>query len=201
MAVILDGGETVDVGVDGQLPPQPPPDPEKAPKGWRVDRKTKTWIPRERAPKGAREDAPEEPPAAAQDSAWATGPDGKQRLGGDDPDDDFVPLTTEQQDDVVAILELFSIPLLTAAESRDPYCGAALAENWDHIRDKSLPLIARSPALVEWLTKAGGARDWLAFAAAVRPVATAVVRHHITKTVTLDEDGHEHVDDLGRFHA
>lgn len=193
---VFDGGERVDAGVDDrQGRPEPPPDPEKAPKGWRWDRTAKDWVARQRAA-AAGEEAPEEgerPPRA--DSAWATGPDGRERHEGvppqvpGDDDRDYVPLTDDQRIDIEAILELFFQPLLTGLAMRDPYCGGELLEHWDRIREKSLPLIARSPAVVEWMTKAGGAMDWLAFAAALQPVATAVWRHHVSHSVVIDDEG------------
>lgn len=203
--VILDGGETVDVGVDERRRfPEPPPDPVHAPKGWRRDRLTKQWVPRLRAPKQAEGESPSEPPAPPgdrADSAWAAGPDGRELLGDDDDDNDngYVPLTDEQRNDVEAILEFVCLPAITAASARDPHCGGVLYDNWDNIREKSLPIIARSPALVEWMTKAGGARDWLLFGAALRPVGKAIWDHHITKTVSTDDA--EHDESLGAYTA
>lgn len=193
---VFDGGERVDAGVDErQGRPEPPPDPVRAPKGWRWDRSAKDWVARQRAAVAGEEtsDETERPPRT--DSAWATGLDGRERhegveVRGDDDDSGYVPLTDEQRVDVEAILELFFQPLLTGLAMRDPYCGGELLEHWDRIREKSLPLIARSPAVVEWMTKAGGAMDWLAFAAALQPVATAVWRHHVSHSVVLDDDGH-----------
>lgn len=191
---VLEGGQVIDVGVDqkGQRPPPPPDDPHVAPKGWRWARDQEAWVPRKRAPRTlgtvgggpgeAEDDGKKSPP---EDSAWATGPDGRERH---ELPEGPVDLTPEQRDEVVAMLELFALPFY-GLPARDPYCGQALVDAWPEIRERSLPLIARSPALVEWLTKAGGFRDWLMFANAIRPVATAVVRHHVVRTVVLDEEG------------
>lgn len=199
--VVLDGDEIVDAGVEEKNRPTPPPaDPDVAPKGWRFDRETKRWVPRKRASKVA--DDTEEGPGAESgerperpDSAWAS-PDHE----GDRDKPTFVELTSEQQTEIEGMLELLVLPLLLSAENKDPICGAAFVQNWDLIRTRSLPLIARSPALVEWLTKAGGLRDWLAFGAAVAPVAKAVVQHHITKTIVLEE-GQAEMEDLSQYGA
>lgn len=206
MPVVLDGDQVVDGGVDEKnRPPEPPADPVTAPKGWRWDREQKKFVPRVRAVKPPEE---AEPPAdlpslgSAPDSAWATGPDGRSVRPGDEPH----PLSLEELADIEAVLELAVLPLLMGAERRDPYCGGAFVENWDNIRQKSIPIICKSPKLVEWLTTAGGLKDWLAFAAAVQPVASAVVRHHVTKTVRLVGEGEEQggpvrEEDLGEYAA
>ncbi len=194
--VILDGDDVVDVGVEEKSRPAPPPaDPKLAPKGWRYDRVQKEWVPRVRAPKlseqgargsadgGAAEDG-DASDSDRPDSAWATGPDGKAlhaRPG-------VLELTEELSTDIEAVLELLFLPVVLTAERKDPICGAAFVENWDKIRTRSIPLIARSPALVEWLTKAGGAKDWVMFAAALKPVGVAVWQHHVAHTITIDEE-------------
>ncbi len=198
--MVLDGDEVVDVGADEKSRPSPPPpDPAVAPKGWRFDREQKSWVPRKRASKvpgdaadrGTGDDEDGERPDRP-DSAWASGPDRREEDGRDRPG--FVELSMEQSNEIEAILELTVLPLLLGAERRDPVCGKAFVDNWDQIREKSLPLIARSPSLVEWLTKAGGFRDWIAFGAAVAPVAKAVVSHHVTKTIVVEEDGAQEED-------
>jgi hypothetical protein len=203
VAVILDEGEQVDVGVDGkQSKPEPPPDPVRAPKGWRWDRNTKEWVPRQRAAKDEGDVADDEPAATRPDSAWATGPDGVERRdGGDrgDPDNpDYTELTEEERNDIEAILEFATAPARLFA-LKDPYCGQVIDDNWDLIRERSLPIIARSPKLVEWMTRAGGARDWVLFGAALYPVGKAVFQHHITKSV--HDEGDDDGDELGRFPA
>jgi len=196
---ILEDGRQVDVGVAEKVrPPMPAADPEKAPKGWRWDRTDKRWIPRVR---GAAPEEPASPPPARSESAWVEGPDGLELGRQGDADESYLAiLSDEERADVEAILELLALPVLTGVAARDPYCGGELVEAWPKIRERSLPLIARSEHLVEWLTKAGGARDWLLFAAAVRPVGTAIWRHHVTHSVELDEEGPKE-EDLSRYAA
>jgi hypothetical protein len=204
--MVLDGDSPVDVGVNMKAisntdrGDEPAPDPVNAPKGWRRDRKTGEWVARKRSTPGdeEREEIPERP-----DSAWADGPDG-QELGDDERGKSPVVLTGDQRADLEGILELLALPAVSFIDARDPYCGGVVVEHWDNIRDKAVPVICRSPALMEWLTKAGGARDWLMLAAAVRPVGQAVWSHHITHTVSVEEDqagGPVRGEELGAYPA
>lgn len=188
--MVLEDGEQVDVGVgvkaisNKDRSDEPPPDPVRAPKGWRRDRRTGEWVPRQRAAAAGGDD---EPSGERSESAWADGPDGKE-LRGSDAAVEPVKLTGEELADLEAMLELLALPVLARVDARDPHCGPVLVDNWDNIRAKSVPVILKSPRLVAWLTMTGGARDYLALAAALAPVGRAVWDHHVVRNVA-DEAG------------
>lgn len=73
----------------------------------------------------------------------------------------------------------------------DPYCGKAYADQVPEIARRLAPIICQSPDLVRWFSKSSTFILWTELGIAVRPVATAVVKHHVTKTVKLDDKGKE----------
>jgi hypothetical protein len=68
----------------------------------------------------------------------------------------------------------------------DPYCGGAYADQVPEIAKRAAPLICQSPALVAWFGKSSTFILWTELGMAVRPVATAVIKHHVTKTVQVN---------------
>lgn len=68
----------------------------------------------------------------------------------------------------------------------DPVCGGSLVENLDLISEKLVPIICKSPTAVRFMTRGGGMLDYLALAAALRPVVTTVWKHHITHSIHDD---------------
>ncbi|HWD09308.1 MAG TPA: hypothetical protein VHA57_09455 [Actinomycetota bacterium] len=190
--MVIEDGKAVDLGVDakaisnsGREEP-PPPDPEIAPKGWRRDRRTGEWVPRQRAATGADDDAGD--PAAAgdgpprADSAWVDGPDGKQLAAERGQLGELV-LTGDQRELLEGIIDLIALAPLATWDTRDPYCAGAAIEHWDQIRERLVPVICKSPTLVHWMISAGGARDWLALAVVLRPVGSAIWAHHVRHSV------------------
>lgn len=71
----------------------------------------------------------------------------------------------------------------------DPYCGDAYAQQVDQIALKVTPLICQSPDMVRWLSKSSTFIMWTELGMACRPVAEAVIAHHITKRIVLDRQG------------
>lgn len=71
----------------------------------------------------------------------------------------------------------------------DPYCGGVYAGQVPDIAKKLAPIICQSPDLVRWFGKSSTFILWTELGIAVRPVATAVIKHHVTKTIKLDEKG------------
>lgn len=71
----------------------------------------------------------------------------------------------------------------------DPYCGQAYADQVDQIALKMSPLICLSPDMVRWFSKSTTFILWTELAMACRPVAEAVIAHHITKRIALGEHG------------
>jgi hypothetical protein len=73
----------------------------------------------------------------------------------------------------------------------DPYCARALGEAVPGIARKAAPVMCHSPQLVEWFGRASGFMEVTELLMALKPVAVAVVAHHVTKSVqtTRDADG------------
>lgn len=70
----------------------------------------------------------------------------------------------------------------------DPYCGGAYADSVPGLASAIAPLICQSPDLVRMLTKSSQFILWTNLLMAARPVATAVIAHHVMKTVELEKD-------------
>lgn len=73
--------------------------------------------------------------------------------------------------------------------ARDPICGDALTSNLDKIASAMTPIVCKSSKLVEYMTRGGGLIDYIALGAALQPVITTVVSHHITRSIQTDTDG------------
>jgi hypothetical protein len=71
----------------------------------------------------------------------------------------------------------------------DPYCGGVYADQVDQIAVKMSPLICQSPDLVRWFSKSTTFILWTELGIAVRPVVEAIIAHHVTKRIALDEQG------------
>jgi hypothetical protein len=85
-------------------------------------------------------------------------------------------------------LALFGTLVAVPLDMVDPYCGRALSENLDNMIDKAMPLIARSPAAIKFLTSSsGGFLEWIALLQACWPVFMAIYAHHLGRTVMRDE--------------
>jgi hypothetical protein len=71
----------------------------------------------------------------------------------------------------------------------DPYCGKAYADSFDQIAVRAAPLICQSPAMVRWFAKSSTFILWTELGIACRPVAEAIIAHHVTRRITLDSNG------------
>lgn len=187
-------------------PSQPPPPGPAAPKGWTWNRSERVWQPRRRGsvkwqPAAGNEPAaPEElasvselgrdpapgwaqpSSAAGRDASAAARGDGSQQLSFDD-------VPQQVKDDIAGFAGLVGTPILAVARSIDPYCGGALAENFENVVDKTLPLICRSERIVKYFSE--DTADWLLWgkvAMALAPVGKAIAEHHILHTVEVVRD-------------
>jgi hypothetical protein len=71
----------------------------------------------------------------------------------------------------------------------DPYCGGAYADSIDQIAVKLAPILCLSPQVVTWFTKSSVFFMWTELLMACRPVAEAVIAHHVTRRITIDSQG------------
>jgi hypothetical protein len=71
----------------------------------------------------------------------------------------------------------------------DPYCGGAYADSIDRIAVKLAPILCLSPQVVTWFTKSSVFFMWTELLMACRPVAEAVIAHHVTRRITINNQG------------
>jgi hypothetical protein len=71
----------------------------------------------------------------------------------------------------------------------DPYCGQAYLDSIEDIALKATPLLCQSPAVVRWFAKSTTFVQVTELAMACRPVAEAIIAHHVTRRITLDSLG------------
>lgn len=179
---------------------KPPPD-AAAPRGYTWNRGTRAWAPKVKGQilyKAAAAEAPRDEPraAAAQDEPQGDPEPGwfredaqpqAETRGGKKLSLEDVP--QQVRDDIAGFAGLVGAPLLAMLQQADPYCGSALAQSFEPIVDACLPLICRSEKIVRYFT--GDQSDWLLWgklALALRPVAQAVLQHHVLKTVEVVRD-------------
>ena len=71
----------------------------------------------------------------------------------------------------------------------DPYCGQAYADSIDQIALKAAPVMCLSPDVVRWFAKSSTFLMVTELMMACRPPVEAIIAHHITRRITLDEKG------------
>jgi hypothetical protein len=192
---------------------KPEADPVNAPHGWAWDRPEARWRPAKKRGNYARKSAGDIPSDGLVPSARLGGPDQPrepQRSDGNenvdrgtshDPDpgwfgsDDDKPRTRKQtirdvpqsvQNDIAGFAGLVGAPVLALLQQADPYCGGALAANYEPIIDAVLPLLCRSEKIVAYFT--GDKSDWMLWgklAMALAPVGKAVLDHHVLRRVDV----------------
>lgn len=202
--LLTDAGVTGGVHDDPDHAPEPSAD---APRGWTWQRKDRKWAPRQRGPIVWKADGDERGGAAGgvPDGSAGDLPGGAER----DPDPSWLrdeqqqdsasseklkwsDIPAEAKDNAASLAGMLGMPLLAFAQAVDPYCGSALASNYENIIDHTLPLILRSKKAVNFFTSKDS--DWLLWFGLIQslwPVATAVFKHHVVRTVEVvrDEQG------------
>jgi hypothetical protein len=71
----------------------------------------------------------------------------------------------------------------------DPYCGGEYANNVDQIAVKLAPILCLSPQVVQWFTRSSVFFMWTELLMACRPVAEAVIAHHVTRRIAVNSQG------------
>lgn len=188
---ISSGGRQVAAGVKGGRPPQPEPDEERAPLGWTWDAAQNEWRPKKkrgRKPSGSAADTPES--AAEPSSGWQAERDPEPaRLRDERPAQrTAIPVTAEVRDNIAGLMGLLGATVLPPVAQLDPICGGALIDSWPKIADACMPLLCRSQVVVRFVSAGGGLGDWAGLAIALAPVATAIMQHHVLKTIRLEEN-------------
>jgi len=175
----------------------PPDDPERAPFGWRWDTKTKEWKVKRSA--GGRKSgaawlgkrAEPEPDMAEFQRDLDSEDPAPAYATGDGPK---VPksrpkVSAKVKGEITGAVGMVGMLVGPALMSADPYCGGALMDNWQKIAEAVVPLLCQSVTVVGFFTDQS--LDWLLWfklAIVLAPVAAAVGRHHIMKTVELQQD-------------
>lgn len=175
----------------------PPDDPRNAPYGYRWDTKKREWIVKRSA--GGRKSG----------TAWfgKRDPDPamepfEEQFKDSDPEPAHMKTTTPRvpkrtprvnkqvKDDMSAAVAMVGMFMGPALMSRDPYCGGALMDNMQKITDALVPLMCRSNTVVAFFsdTSDNGWMLWFQLAIAFGPVIVAVGRHHVIKSVELQQD-------------
>ena len=180
----------------------PPDDPERAPFGYRWDTKAREWKVKRSA--GGRKAG-----AAWLGKKAEPEPDMtafQRDLDGEDPppayasgDGPKVPksrpkVSAKTKGEITGAVGMVGMMIGGPLMSADPYCGTALMENLDKIAAAVVPLLCQSATVVSFFTdQASDWMLWFKLAMALSPVAIAVGRHHILKTVELVDDGEGNV--------
>ena len=152
-------------------------------------------------PRPAADDDPDEllPPASLDEARERAGSDpeaahlikrrGRGRPKAEKPAKEPVKVTAAVRNDITGKLAFWlSIPAEPWLRV-DPYCGGVYADQVDQIALKMAPLICQSPDLVRWFGKSTTFIMWTELGIAVRPVVEAIIAHHVTKRIALDEQG------------
>jgi hypothetical protein len=176
----------------------PVDDPIKAPYGYRWDTRGKEWVVKRSAGGrksgsawfGKSEPSPE-PEVEEQvqyvrgdpEPAWMNKPAPKVVKRA-------VKVNKQIKDDMSAAVGMMMMVTGPAIMAKDPYCGTAFLENSQKITDAAIPLLCRSQTVVAFFsdTSENGWLLWFQLAIALSPVVVAVGKHHIIKSVEIQQD-------------
>lgn len=179
----------------------PPDDPVNAPYGYRWDTRKSEWVTKRSA--GGRksgagwfgkkdEDAVEEKVQEVLEErglsdpapAWQNKPAPKPRKTSPPR------VNARIKGDMSAAVGMMMMVTGPAIMTKDPYCGGAFLENSQKITDAIIPLLCRSHTVVAFFSDSteNGWLLWFNLAIALSPVAVAVGRHHIIRSVEIKQD-------------
>ena len=99
-------------------------------------------------------------------------------------------VTAAVKNDMSAAIGMMMMVTGPMLMNRDPYCGGAFLDNSQKITDAVLPLLCRSHTVVAFFSDSSenGWLLWFNLAVALSPVAVAVGKHHIIKSVEVQQD-------------
>lgn len=109
--------------------------------------------------------------------------------GGDAPESTVparakgVRLTKRLRDELTGELTLLLAVAGMGWGIKDPMCGGALANESGNIAEKLVPIIAKSPRAVKFLTSGAGITVYIELAMALKPVGETFFAHHLMKNV------------------
>lgn len=157
---------------------KPPPD-ATAPRGYTWNRDESRWVPKVKGDilyTGTSQESRQEDPAPA----WQKAAGSKKKLS-------YAEVPKKVKDEAAGFAGLVGVPILSLLQAADPYCGTALAENFQPIVEAALPLILRSERAVRFFTSDDNDwLNWIGLAMALRPVAVAIAEHHVFRTVAVE---------------
>jgi len=163
--------------------------------GYTVDRETG-----QRRPKKAAGRPRKNPPPQVEDTVSSS--DGVPQEHATDPepgwwtDGKIEHLPTEVskkvKDEISGFAGLIVLTVGPVLVRSDPYCGGAFVDHSQAIVDAAIPLLCRSEMVVKFFSDTSARwMEWVALAIALRPVGEAVIKHHITHSVKIVEQGGE----------
>ena len=89
----------------------------------------------------------------------------------------------EVQDTIEAYLGVIA----TGWAIKDPLCGNVLADVTPNIAEKAVPLLARNPVIVKYLTKSSNFKEIMDLALAILPLIQVVYAHHMSHTISVGQ--------------
>jgi hypothetical protein len=93
-------------------------------------------------------------------------------------------LRKEAAAEIETYIQMVALPLSV----RDGHCAGALSAQSAEIANALVNVLSRYPGVLEKLRGTGVFGDCLGLAMALKPVAEAIVAHHITKTTEISDD-------------
>lgn len=181
----------------------PPDDPANAPFGHRWDTRKKEWVVKRSAggrksgsawfgSKEPEPDVEEKVQEVLEDRgfqdpkpAWQDKPAPKVKRRPSAPK-----VSAKVKGDMSAAVGMMMMVTGPALMAKDPYCGGAFLDNSQKITDAVIPLLCRSHTVVAFFSDSSenGWLLWFNLAIALSPVAVAVGKHHIIKSVEIRQD-------------
>lgn len=90
----------------------------------------------------------------------------------------------EIQDTLEAYLGIIS----TGWAMKDPVCGGVALDIVPNVAEKAVPLLARNPKIVAYLSKGNNFKEVMDFALACLPLIQVVYAHHMAHTIGVGQN-------------
>lgn len=92
------------------------------------------------------------------------------------------------QKEIQETVEAYLGILATGFAFKDPICGPVALDIVPNVAEKAVPLLARNPKIVSYLTKGNNFKEVMDFALAVLPLIQVVYAHHMSHTISVGPD-------------
>ena len=97
-------------------------------------------------------------------------------------------ISAKIEKEIQETVEAYVGMLATMWSFNDPICGDVALSITPNIAEKAVPLLARNPKIVSYLTKGNSFKEIMDFMIAIAPLVKVAYAHHFSKTITMNAE-------------